>query len=190
VLAYVFWHWKNAAVTAADYEARLRAFHAALAAEPPRGFHGSFCVALSHAPWAAEGMDAYGDWYFIDDFAALGVLNQAAVSGGAAGPHDEAAEAAAGGTAGVYGLRLGTALLPPRHACWLSKPAGMHYDELFSTLGPVVEETRGALWMRQMTLGPAPEFSLHMASHAEVPLVFGPLVVPIRRVWPEDPARP
>src|SRR5208337_2874075 len=102
-----------------------------------------------------------------------------------AGPHDVAAEAAAGGTAGVYGLRLGTTLLPPRHACWLSKPAGMRYDELFSALGPVVTETRGALWMRQMTLGPAREFSLHMAFRAEVPRVFDPLVVPIRRVWPE-----
>ena len=186
MLAYVFWHWRKVAVAAADYEAGMRAFHAALAAEPPQGFHASFCVALSHTPpWAAAGNDAYEDWYFIDDFAALGSLNQAAVSGGRARLHDTVANAAAGGTAGVYGRRLGTSLLPPRSAFWLSKPAGMRYDELFSILGPVVKEVGGALWMRQMALGPAREFSLHMVSSAEVSHIFDPLGVPTRRVWPE-----
>jgi hypothetical protein len=185
MLAYVFWHWRKAAVSAADYEARQRAFHAALAAEPPRGFHGSFSVGLSGAPWAAEGGDSYGDWYFVEDFAALGALNEAAVSGGRAAAHRAAAEVAAGGTAGVYGLRLGAALRPPRYAQWLSKPAGKRYEDLFNELKPVVEKTHGALWMRQMTLGPAREFSLHSSSPAAVPAQFSPLAVQIRPVWPE-----
>ena len=181
----MFWHWKKAAVTVADYEKRQRAFHAALAAEPPAGFRGSFSVALSRAPWAAEGGDAYGDWYFVDDFATLGILNEAAITGSRHDPHQAAAAAAEGGTAGVYGLRLGAALLPPRHAVWLSKPQGMRYAEMLVELKPLVEKSRGALWMRQMTLGPAREFSLHMATAVEVPRVFSPLVVPVRRVWPE-----
>jgi hypothetical protein len=186
MLAYVFWHWKKAAVPAGEYEARQRAFHAALAAAPSPGFHGSFSVALSGAPWAAEGGDAYGDWYLVEDFGALGALNDAAVSGPRAGPHHAAAEAAAGGTAGLYALRLGEPLLPPRHACWLSKPPGMSYDRLFTELTPVVEKAGGALWMRQMTLGPAREFSLHAASAADVPAAFDPIVVSIRRLWPEQ----
>ena len=189
MLAYVFWHWRKLTATAADYEARQRAFHAALAAEPPRGFLGSFSVGLSGAPWAAEGGDAYGDWYFVEDFAVLGALNQAAVTGSRAAAHQAAAEVAGGGTAGVYGLRLGTALRPPRYAQWLSKPAGMPYQELFKELAPVVEKAGGALWMRQMTLGPAREFSLHSSSPAAVPARFSPLSVHIRPVWPESAAK-
>ena len=184
MLAYVFWHWRKPGVSPGDYEERQRAFHAALAAEPPQGFLGSFSVALSGAPWAARGGDAYGDWYFVVDFAALGVLNDAAVTGGRAGPHAAAAAAAEGGTAGVYRLRVGDALLPPRHACWLSKPPGMRYDEFFSLLAPVVKDAHGALWMRQMTLGPAREFSLHTDSPPAVPSGLDPLVVPVRPVWP------
>jgi hypothetical protein len=184
VLAYVFWHWRKAAVAAGDYEARQRAFHAALASAPPPGFRGSFSVGISGAPWAAAGGDAYADWYLVEDFAALGALNQAAVSGACAGPHHAAAEVAAGGTAGVYGIRLGAPLLPPRYASWFSKPPGMSYADLLADLTPVVQKVEGALWMRQMTLGPAREFCLQSISPADVPAAWGPLVVQIRPVWP------
>jgi hypothetical protein len=50
LLAYVFWHWKQAESTAKDYENRQRAFHAALAAAPSSGFLGSFSVSLSRVP--------------------------------------------------------------------------------------------------------------------------------------------
>jgi hypothetical protein len=37
----------------------------------------------------------------------------------------------------------------------------MPYRELFAQLAPVVDRVEGALWMRQMVLGPAREFCLH-----------------------------
>jgi hypothetical protein len=188
VLAYVFWHWKKAEIEVGDYETRQRAFHDALKRAPPLAFHGSFSVSLSRAPWAADGNDAYEDWYVLEDFAALGDLNQAAVSGGRAHPHGQAAEAAAGGTGGVYRLRAGAVLFQPACAAWFGKPPGMRYDEIFRLLDPIVEHAHGALWMRQLTLGPAREFCLHSLSPASLPPVLTPLVTPLRGVWPQKGA--
>jgi hypothetical protein len=184
VLGYVFWHWKRPEVTAIDYEARQRGFHAALRAAPSPGFIDSFSVGLSNAPWTAD-TDAYEDWYLVQDFASLGVLNDAAISASRAQPHDAAAAVAAGGTAGVYGLKFGTALLRPQYAHWFSKPDGMAYRDLFAQLAPVVERAEGALWMRQMTLGPAREFCLHARSGVSELANLAPLVIPTRQIWPE-----
>ena len=96
VLAYVFWHWKRAEITATDYEHRQRAFHAALAVAPPPGLLGSFSVSFSHAPWASGDGEAYEDWYLVRDFGALGLLNEAAVSASRAPLHEAAAAVSAG----------------------------------------------------------------------------------------------
>jgi hypothetical protein len=185
VLAYVFWHWKQAQVAADEYESRQRAFHAALAAAPAPGFVGSLSAGLSRAPWAAAGGDAYEDWYLLEDFASLGLLNEAAVSASRAAPHDAAASVAAGGAGGLYRLRHGAVMREPRIAHWFGKPEGMSYVELFSRLGPLVDRARGALWMRQMVLGPSRELCLHAATALSLPPPFDPLVVPLRPVWPE-----
>ena len=185
LLAYVFWHWKQAEITTKDYAHRQRAFHAALAAAPSSGFLGSFSVRLSHAPWAAGGVDAYEDWYLVQDFGALGLLNEAAVSASRVAPHDAAAAVAASGAAGLYCLRLGAALQKPQVDHWFGKPDGMPYSELFSQLGPLVDRVDGALWMRQMVLGPAREFCLHATAPVSLPAAFSVLVIPLRQVWPE-----
>jgi hypothetical protein len=182
LLAYVFWHWKRTEVASTDYEDRQRGFHAALAASPSSGFVDSFSVSVSNAPWTASS-DAYEDWYFVQDFGALGLLNEAAVSGSRLHPHDVAASGAAGGAAGVYGLQRGTALRPPRYAHWFAKPEGMSYRELFAQLAPLVERVDGALWMRQMVLGPAREFCLHAAEPVSLASVEA-LVIPLRPIWP------
>ena len=184
LLAYVFWHWKQAEISAKDYANRQRTFHAALAASPSPGLLGSFSVSLSHAPWAAEGSDAYEDWYLVDDFGALGLLNDAAVSATRAAPHDAAAVVAAGGAGGLYRLRQGTALREPRYAHWFGKPDGMSYGELFAQLTPVVEQAEGALWMRQMVLGPAREFCLHAGASVVLPSRFDVLVLSLQSAWP------
>jgi hypothetical protein len=184
LLAYVFWHWKRTAVVATDYEDRQRAFHAALAAAPSAGFLGSFSVGLSHAPWAAGGDDAYEDWYLMEGFAALGLLNAAAVSTSRAVPHDAAAAVAAGGAGGLYALRRGATLHQPRYAHWFGKPEGMSYNDLVARLAPVVDQVQGALWMRQMVLGPAEEFCLHATVTVPLPAVFSAFVVPLRQAWP------
>jgi hypothetical protein len=186
MLAYVFWHWKQPDIATEEYESRQRAFHTALSSAPPPGFLHSFCAALTGAPWALEGGQAYEDWYYVDNFAALGELNEAAVAGRRAGPHDAAAAIAAGGAGGLYSLRLGSVSGLPRYAHWFGKPNNMEYQELFAELAPIVEQTRGRLWMRQLVLGPAREFCLHAATPVPLPAAFGTLVLPLRAVWPES----
>lgn len=185
MLAYVFWHWKRPEVASEEYEIKQRAFHTALSSAPPSGFLQSFCAALTGAPWAHGGGEAYEDWYLLDNFAALGELNEAAVAGRRAGPHDAAAAIAAGGAGGLYSLRLGSISAFPRYVHWFSKPNDVKYQELFAQLAPIVEQARGRLWMRQLVLGPAREFCLHAAEPVTLPAAFDALVISLRPVWPE-----
>src|SRR3569833_3004606 len=112
MLAYVFWHWKQDHVADGDYRARQRAFHAVLASVRPPGFVQSFSFRYSHAPWANDGNGAYEDWFVVEDFEALGMLNDGAVAAERRAPHDAAAANVAGGAGGVYALRA--AASPPR----------------------------------------------------------------------------
>ena len=184
MLAYVFWHWPRADAPAEAYEALQRPFHEGLRSAPPAGFLGSRVLAVAGAPWAAEGRDAYEDWYLVEGSAALDPLNQVAVSAPRRAAHDAAAAAAAGGTAGLYRLRLGEPGDPPRAAAWFAKPPGMSYSTLFTTLEPLVRSEGAALWGRQMTLGPTPEFCLQSARPVELPAAFFPVAVRYRTVWP------
>ena len=183
-LAYLFWHWRRGDVEAAAYEGLQRPFHAALAAAPPSGFLRSASFALSDAPWANAGGEAYEDWYLVDSFAALGTLNDAAVTAGRRQPHDRAAALAADGAGGVYRLRLGEPLAEPGWAYWLGKPAGMGYDELWRLLEPVAA-AGAAVWLRQMVLGPGRELCIHAEREIELPSALAlPLPLPLRRVVP------
>jgi hypothetical protein len=115
---------------------------------------------------------------------ALEPLNEAAVTGARQRPHDSAAALAAGGTAGLYALRAGAAVETATHAAWFGKPAGMRYPALFEELAPLVTASGAALWMRQMVLGPAPEFCLHGATLADLPPRYAPLRLRMHPVWP------
>jgi len=186
MLAYVFWHWPRAGVPAAAYEAVQRGFHRALRDAPPEGFLGSRSLAVTGVPWGGGSRgQAYEDWYFVEGSAALDPLNAAAVSASRRGPHDEAAAAAEGGTAGLYLLRRGTAADPPLAAAWFAKPRGMSYAALFAALEPLIRAEGAALWSRQMTLGPAPEFCLHTGYPVELPAAFSPVALRCRPVWPQ-----
>lgn len=184
MLAYVFWHWPRAGIAATAYEQAQRGFHAALGAAPPPAFLRSCSFAVRGAPWAANGAEAYEDWYLVEGSAALDPLNDAAITASRQAPHDAAAALAAGGTAGLYSLRLGAPGAPPGTATWFAKPAGMSYADLFGTFEPVVREQKGALWCRHMTLGPAPEFCLHTSRPTRLPAGFAPLALECRAVWP------
>jgi hypothetical protein len=170
MLAYAFWHWKRRDISSDTYEARQCEFQAALSSHPPDGFVRGTTVRLSGADWAADGAESYEDWYLVRDMGALSLLNDAAISGPRKEPHDAVARLAAGGTAGLYGLKAGAALPVPALATWFGKPDGMSYTALFDTLGPLAGG--GALWMRQMVLGPAPEFCLHHMEPVELPASF------------------
>ena len=91
MLAYVFWHRPAGGADPEAYEARLAAFHVALAADPPDGFTASAALRVREAPWLPGSGPAYEDWYAVAGWDALGRLNDAAVRGPRARPHDEVA---------------------------------------------------------------------------------------------------
>lgn len=182
-LAYVFWHWMQPQVAAAEYEARQRSFHEALAAHPPDGFAHSSSSAVTGAPWANGGAEAYQDRYVIQDSCALDALDRAVVSGAQRVPHDGAASVAAAGTAGLYRARIGAPLAAPRYALWFAKPTGMSYDQLLARCAPLVRPGGSVLWMRRMVLGPTPEFCLESTTPATLPAEFQALALSLRPVW-------
>jgi hypothetical protein len=186
VIAYVFWHWRKTGIPANEYEKRQKGFHAALSAAPPPGFFNSVSVGVAGLPWTA-GEEAYEDWYLVESFAALGFLNEQAVSGSRAEPHDAAAAVAEDGAAGIYSLQHGEALSRPKHSHWLGKPAGMGYKECLAQLLPLTDEVHGALWLRQMALGPAMELCLQAGRPVTFPAAFKVLQRPLRRIWPIEP---
>jgi len=179
VLAYVFWHVRAADVATANYEARLAAFHASLRDGAPAGMGSTAAVALDAVPWLG-GQAGYEDWYLVEDFAALGTLNAAAVSGARQAPHDAAAAAADRGVAGIMGHVCGP-LLPerPGWAAWLGKPAGMAYGAFHAALTDALAG-EGSAWQRQMTLGPATEYCVLAAAERALP--WPALAWPVRAV--------
>jgi hypothetical protein len=188
MLAYVFWHWPQSAVTPDEYEETQRAFHAALKADPSPGFRGSTSYAVAGYPWVPGSRPAYEDWYLVDGSAALDPLNEAAVTASRLAPHDAAAKLAEGGTAGIYRLRLPAELpanLPQRgQESWFSRPSGMSYDALWSLMGRIIEDHQAQLWIRHMVLGPSPEFCLQSREPLRLPPPITPLTIPLRPVWP------
>jgi len=160
LLAYVFWHVPRPGVVAREYEAAHSEFHAVLWNAAIAGLVGLRVFRLATIPWLG-GVAGYEDWHLRENSAALDVLNGAAISQARQRPHDRIAAMAADGTAGLYGLRLGS-LNEVTHAHWLSKPPGTSYRDFESTLAPKVDGG-GCLWGRRMTLGPTPEFCLHAA---------------------------
>jgi hypothetical protein len=149
VLAYVFWHAPAAGGDVAAYEAALRSFHAVLRDDPPPGFWGSAALRVTGAPWLPGG-EGYEDWYLVGDFAALGTLNEGAVSGRRQEPHDDVALRSGHGAGGVYASWVGPPDVPTGTVRWFAKPPGRSYDDLRSALS-------GTTWQRQLVLGPAPE---------------------------------
>lgn len=168
LLAYVFWHWPPTAAIAPTYESDLLNFHASLASRPPAGFVRSAAFAVSGTPWLPEQRDSYEDWYLVCDWAAVGELNHDAVAPVHLISHDRVANQSDGGTGGIYALRAGDDVPGQVHATWFAKPPGWSYRELDTALDRWLGEGL-ALWQRQMTLGPAPEFCLRGRTEPKLP---------------------
>ena len=159
MLAYLLWHTPLGTDTAA-YEHGLAAFHGALAASPPDGFVRSWTLRVDRPAWLPDGAAHYLDWYLVESYAALGLLNDAAVSGTRRDPHDGMAALARTATAGLVGLVGGSPDVPAAPVLGLlDKPAGQPYASFRPALAAAVGQAPGtSCWMRQMTLGPGPEF--------------------------------
>jgi hypothetical protein len=164
LLAYAFWHVPRANAVAQAYESAHGAFHDVLRAAGVRGLRGVRVSRLETIPWLG-GKPGYEDWHLLDGSANLDVLNDAAISEARRQPHDRIAALAGEGTAGLYGLRMGTSVTPAV-AYWLPKPEGVAYAAFEASMAPLIAGGC-ALWGRRMTLGPTPEFCLHApAAHA------------------------
>jgi hypothetical protein len=183
VLAYAFWHWPKPSADRSAYEAAQLQFQRSLAAAPSPGFIRSASYAIAGAPWANQGGDAYQDWYIVRGTTALDPLDEAAITASRKGAHDAAASLAAGGTAGLYRLRLGELPSDVRWAHWFSKPAGLTYPQLFGAVEPALTPVGGSLWVRKMTLGPAPEFCVLARQPAQLAPQFQMVAIPLRPVW-------
>jgi hypothetical protein len=181
MLAYLSWHRAAAEVEPAAYEQALERFHRSLAHRPPSGFRGSASFRLAELPWLAAAADedddgngdddghgdpagrraGYEDWYLLDDWGAVGVLEEAAVSRGHFTAHDRVAALAGIATGSVYRLIEGCARLDGAAvSVWVSRSPGHEHPSLSALLGDGMEPDLGGLWRRSLGLGPAPEFCL------------------------------
>ena len=161
MLAYLFWHEPRPDVDADAYVGRLQAFHRALAAAPPPSFVRSWSVRLAVAPWDAGPTRPFEDWYLVEDWAALGTLNDAAVRAPREAAHDAIAAMATSPAGGLYALQLGSLDGPAPWAGWVVKPLGEPYETFEPRLHAAVDAVGGgAVLRRQMVLGPAPEYAL------------------------------
>lgn len=60
----------------------------------------------------------------------------------------------------------------------------MSYASLFGILEPVVRSQQGGLWMRQMVLGPTPEFCLSSGAPVALPPSIDAKYLALAPVWP------
>jgi hypothetical protein len=173
VLAYLFWHRPLETCDVDAYEHSQVLFHRSLRRSPPVGMRGSAAFRVAQMPFLAPPgagsttiASGYEDWYLIEDFAALGVLNEAAVGRGHRTAHDGAARGLGAGAGGLYALVEGEqrggleSVCSVTRAVWVARPAGSRGSVVGELLGDGMEPSHASLWRRQLVLGPAPEFCL------------------------------
>ena len=166
MLAYLSWHRAAPGVDAAVYERALEHFHRSLAHRPPTAFRGSATFTVAELPWLAAGEGAgdeggYEDWYLLEDWSAVGVLEEAAVSRGHLTAHHNLAALAGAATGSVYRLIEGSAQPQASGAAvWVSRSPGHENPSLAALLADGMDPALGGLWRRCLGLGPAPEFCL------------------------------
>jgi hypothetical protein len=171
VLAYLSWHRPASTADTDAYERALEQFHRSLAHRAPSGFRGSATFRAAELPWLDPGSPpagpgGYEDWYLLDDWAALGVLEEAAVSHAHMSAHDRIASQAGVATSAVYRFLEGHAGLDETHvAVWVTSSSGHEHPSLSALLGDGMDPKLDGLWRRCLGLGPAPEFCL-LASEA------------------------
>ena len=168
MLAYIAWHRPAPGVDVAAYERAIAHFHSSLAHRPPSGFGGSVAFRAAELPWlGADGPGTrgpsagYEDWYLLDSWSAIGVLEEASVSHGHVGAHD--AVAVQGG--GVHRRRLpaieghaGLGCGPPERVG--DAAPGHEHPSIEALLGDGMDPATAGLWRRCIGLGPAPEYCL------------------------------
>jgi hypothetical protein len=104
----------------------------------------------------------YEDWYLVEDWTALGILRQTAVSAGHRTVHDDAARRAGPNAGAVYLLDEGKPILAGVVlAVWVTPSRHRPQTEPVALLlADGLRPEQGGLWRRELSLGPAPEYCL------------------------------
>jgi hypothetical protein len=178
MLAYLFWHQPAENQPPHAYEQALVRFHRRLQEVPVPGLVASGTARVAGLPWMPGA--GYEDWYAVEDFSAVGLLNDAAVDAAHVEAHDLVAHAAGFGAAGLYALERGEMVAPGGYCVWVTKPTGLGYADFRAQLADQTSGEMVTVWRRQMVLGPAPEFRL-TAAH-ELSLSAAMVPVPCRLV--------
>ena len=182
-LGYVFWHWPRPGITQRRYERKLVAFQDSLKANGPEGLVDVLSFRVQGLPWANARSRSWEDWYVVRDFAAMGALNDAAVSDANREAHDEVASQASGGAGALYKMRHGNLVLADaRFETWIRKPAKTTYQAFLERLSRAVADRRTDLLQRQMVLGPAHEFCIHSETPFDIPPGLRPTTVRVQLV--------
>jgi hypothetical protein len=158
MLAYLFWHRPHHDDAPEAYDRTIAAFHQALAEHPMPGFVASWSVRLEGPSWFEPDRPVLLDAYLVDDWPAIGALNNAAVRGARQAPHDLAAALSGAGTGGIAALVSGSGRGAPGHLVFAAKPSGASYADFVPELTRSIDGSAGSCWQRQLTLGPGPEF--------------------------------
>ena len=174
MLAYVSWHLPAPAVRAAAFEQALERFHRSLAHRPPSGFRGSAAFRARGLPWLAQDdagagavstgpgpVAGYEDWYLVDGWSALGVLEEAAVARGHQSSHEAVAAITGASKGAIYRLIEGLPRLERAPlAVWVKRSPGHAPVTIEDLLADGMERDSAGLWRRCLGLGPAPEYCL------------------------------
>ena len=168
MLAYITWHHPAREVDPAAYEHAIGHFHSSLAHRPPSGFAGSASFRAAELPWLtapgsgpSEPPGGYEDWYLLDSWSALGVLEEACVSHGHLRAHDAVASKCDVSTGAVYRMSEGQPRLgDARVSVWVTPAREHEHPSIEALLGDGMDPATAGLWRRCLGLGPAPEYGL------------------------------
>ena len=179
VLAYLFWHTPRSA-DVATYERGLAAFHRALAGARPR------LRAVVDAAGRPAGVAARRPRPLPRLVPGRGLRRPRRAQrrrhhrNAPRARHDDVAALARTGTAALVAHVAGRTGVPDTPAVLLAlvdKPAGQPYSTFRTDLTEVAATRPGtACWMRQMTLGPGPEFAV-LADRERMPPLPAPVTI-------------
>lgn len=118
---------------------------------------------------------ALEDWYLVEDWAALGALNTAAVTGPRRVAHDGTAQHAGPGIGGIYGLVSGEPTSAASFRMRIAKPTHVPYPSFEGALRVAIGPA-GAIWKRQLVLGTDLEFLVNAPAAPVTDSVHGGLI--------------